>query len=102
MSTLKNKETSIKKSEDEMLNYAFLIEQCISIAPEKGFSVSEMKNIKHLFNRAKAGIVFIGETKKRIGSKIELMENQLPFERLQSATTAKDLYSGKITALNLV
>ena len=46
------------------------------------FGISEMKNIKHLFNRAKAGIVFIGETKKRIGSKIELMENQLPFERL--------------------
>jgi len=43
MSTLKNKETSIKKSEDEMLSYAFLIEQCISVTPEKGFSVSEMK-----------------------------------------------------------
>lgn len=46
------------------------------------FGISEMKNINHLFNRAKAGIVFIGETKKRIGSKIEIMENQLPFERL--------------------
>ncbi len=46
------------------------------------FGISEMKKIKHLFNRAKAGIVFIGETKKRIGSKIEIMENQLPFERL--------------------
>ncbi len=46
------------------------------------FGISEMKNIKQLFNRAKAGIVFIGETKKRIGSKIELIENQLPFERL--------------------
>lgn len=46
------------------------------------FGVSEMKNIKQLINRAKAGIVFIGETKKRIGSKIEIMEDQLPFERL--------------------
>ncbi|MFI0491958.1 AraC family transcriptional regulator [Flavobacterium sp.] len=46
------------------------------------FGISEMKNIKQLFNRAKSGIVFIGETKKRIGSKIELIENQLPFERL--------------------
>lgn len=46
------------------------------------FGISEMKNINHLFNRAKAGLVFIGETKKRLGSKIELMENQLPFERL--------------------
>jgi hypothetical protein len=27
--------------------------------------------------------------------------SELPFERLQSATTAKELYSGKITALNL-
>ena len=46
------------------------------------FGTTEMKNIKHLFNRAKAGIVFIGETKKRIGNKLELIENQLPFERL--------------------
>jgi AraC-like DNA-binding protein len=44
--------------------------------------VSEMKNINHLFNRAKTGLVFIGETKKRLGSKIELMADQLPFERL--------------------
>jgi len=46
------------------------------------FGISEMKNINHLFNRAKAGLVFIGETKKRIGSKLELIESQMPFERL--------------------
>lgn len=46
------------------------------------FGIAEMKNIQHLFNRAKAGLVFIGATKKRLGDKIELMENQLPFERL--------------------
>ena len=46
------------------------------------FGISEMKNINHLFNRAKAGLVFIGETKKRIGSKLELIENQMRFERL--------------------
>ncbi|WP_281337012.1 AraC family transcriptional regulator [Flavobacterium eburneipallidum] len=46
------------------------------------FGIAEMKNIQHLFNRAKAGLVFIGETKNRIGQKIELMENQAPFERL--------------------
>ena len=46
------------------------------------FGISEMKNINHLFNRAKSGLVFIGPTKKRLGSKIELMEDQLPFERL--------------------
>jgi len=48
------------------------------------FGLSEMKNINHLFDRAKAGLVFIGETKKRIGSKLELIENQMPFERLLS------------------
>ena len=46
------------------------------------FGIAEMKNINHLFNRAKAGLVFIGETKKRIGSKLELIENQMPFDRL--------------------
>ncbi|HWR94162.1 MAG TPA: AraC family transcriptional regulator [Flavobacterium sp.] len=46
------------------------------------FGISEMKKINHLFNRAKVGLVFTGETKKRIGSKIELMEDQMPFERL--------------------
>ena len=46
------------------------------------FGIAEMKNINHLFNRAKAGLVFIGETKKRIGSKLELIENQMPFNRL--------------------
>jgi AraC-like DNA-binding protein len=46
------------------------------------FGAAEMKSINHLFNRAKTGLVFIGETKKRLGSKIELMAEQLPFERL--------------------
>ena len=46
------------------------------------FGIAEMKNINHLFNRAKAGLVFIGETKKRIGSKLELIESQMPFDRL--------------------
>jgi AraC-like DNA-binding protein len=44
--------------------------------------ISEMKNIRNLFNQAKAGIAFEGETKKKIGKKIELMEKQSPFERL--------------------
>nr|WP_315148530.1 AraC family transcriptional regulator [uncultured Flavobacterium sp.] len=46
------------------------------------FGISEMKNINHLFNRAKTGLVFIGETKKRLGLKVEAMADQLPFERL--------------------
>lgn len=44
--------------------------------------ISEMKNIRNLFDQAKAGIAFEGETKKKIGKKIELMEKQSPFERL--------------------
>lgn len=48
------------------------------------FSLPEMKNIQRLFNEAKAGIAFEGETKKRIGAKIEIMKAQSPFERLLS------------------
>jgi AraC-like DNA-binding protein len=46
------------------------------------FGTAELKNINNLFNRAKTGLVFIGETKKRLGKKVELMADQLPFERL--------------------
>ncbi len=46
------------------------------------FEVPEMRNIQNLFNQAKAGIAFEGETKKAIGRKIEVMENQAPFDRL--------------------
>jgi AraC-like DNA-binding protein len=46
------------------------------------FEVPEMKNIQNLFNQAKAGIAFEGETKKAIGRKIEVMENQAPFDKL--------------------
>jgi AraC-like DNA-binding protein len=46
------------------------------------FGTAELKNINNLFNRAKTGLVFIGETKKRLGRKVELMADQLPFERL--------------------
>lgn len=46
------------------------------------FGIAELKNINNLFNRAKTGLVFIGETKKRLGRKVEGMADQLPFERL--------------------
>jgi AraC-like DNA-binding protein len=46
------------------------------------FEVPEMKNIQNLFNQAKAGIAFEGETKKAIGKKIEVMEKQAPFDKL--------------------
>jgi AraC-like DNA-binding protein len=48
------------------------------------FDVSEMKNIQTLFNQAKVGIAYNGDIKKRIGAKIELMQNQNPFDKLCS------------------
>lgn len=44
----------------------------------------EMKNISNLFARSKGGIAFYGDTKDRIGAKIEKMEQQSRFERLLS------------------
>lgn len=46
------------------------------------FDIPEMVNIKNLLQQAKTGIAFSGETKRRIGKKIEIMEKQTPFERL--------------------
>ncbi|MFI2743122.1 AraC family transcriptional regulator [Zhouia sp. PK063] len=46
------------------------------------FHIPEMKNIQNIFDRAKTGIAFSGETKKTIGKKIEGLEQQSNFERL--------------------
>jgi len=46
------------------------------------FGTPEARNIRNLFARAKAGIAFEGETKARIGKKIELMAAKPQFERL--------------------
>jgi len=46
------------------------------------FDSPEMKKINKLLLQAKAGIAFGGETKKRIGTKMELMENKSSLERL--------------------
>lgn len=54
------------------------------------FENAEMKKIKHLFDRAKAGLVFTGETKKRIGSKLETIADQMPFERLLTLLSILD------------
>lgn len=48
------------------------------------FDISEMKNIRSLFDQAKAGIAFGGETKKIIGHKIEAMDGQSQLEKLLS------------------
>lgn len=47
-------------------------------------NLPETKSIQELFQQAKGGIAFGGDTKKIIGDRIEAMENQLPFERLLS------------------
>lgn len=69
-------------------------ETVIHIKPEflgnDFFVAPEMKKIQNLFSQAKAGIAFGGETKKRIGKKIEMMEHQLPFERLLTLLSVLD------------
>ncbi|KIC00084.1 AraC family transcriptional regulator [Flavobacterium sp. KMS] len=54
------------------------------------FGVPEMKKVQNVFGQAKAGIAFTGETKERIGKKIEMMENQLPLERLLTLLSILD------------
>ncbi len=46
------------------------------------FDIPEMKNIKALFERAKMGIVYSGESKQVIGERIESLEEKDTFERL--------------------
>lgn len=46
------------------------------------FSLQETKSISELFDKAKGGIAFGDESKKAVGSRIEMMEKQAPFERL--------------------
>ncbi|TRX42404.1 AraC family transcriptional regulator [Flavobacterium restrictum] len=62
----------------------------------------EMKNIQTLFSKAKAGIAFTGETKERIGSKIEIMAHQSPFDRLLTMLSILNEleYSNEFTVLN--
>lgn len=54
------------------------------------FSAPEMKKIQNLLNQAKSGIAFGGETKKRIGTKMDLMENKSPIERLVTLLSILD------------
>ena len=61
-------------------------ETVIQMKPDflgNGFlEIPEMKNIPNLFSKAKSGIAFGTDTKKQIGSIIEMMQNQMPFDRL--------------------
>jgi AraC-like DNA-binding protein/uncharacterized RmlC-like cupin family protein len=51
------------------------------------FNIPEMVAVKNLLQQAKAGIAFLGETKEKIGAKIELMDQLEPFERLMMLWT---------------
>jgi AraC-like DNA-binding protein len=48
------------------------------------FNIPEMKKIQALFTMAKGGIAFHGNTKRKIGDKIEVLEYQTDFNRLLS------------------
>ncbi len=48
------------------------------------FEAPEMKGIRNLLERAKKGIVFHGNTKRRIGALVEALKEKEPFSRLLS------------------
>lgn len=48
------------------------------------FDIPEMRKIQGLFERAKGGIAFSGNAKKKIGDKMEVLEYQTDFQRLLS------------------
>lgn len=48
------------------------------------FTIPEMQKIKNIFEVAKGGIAFSGNTKRKIGEKIEILEYQTDFQRLLS------------------
>ena len=49
---------------------------------EDFFSAKELSGIKNLLERAKKGLVFHGNTKRKIGAQIEALKEKDPFERL--------------------
>lgn len=49
------------------------------------FNIPEMKKIQQLFEMAKGGIAFYGNTKRKIGEKMEILEYQTDFQRLLSS-----------------
>jgi AraC-like DNA-binding protein len=48
------------------------------------FDIPEMEKVKNLFEIAKSGVVFYGETKAILGHKLETLETKNNFERLQT------------------
>ncbi|MFS4494080.1 AraC family transcriptional regulator [Maribacter sp. 2308TA10-17] len=51
---------------------------------ENFFTLPEMEDIENLFEIAKSGVVFYGETKAILGHKLETLENKNSFERLHT------------------
>ncbi len=66
--------TNFEKETVIQLNPAYL--------GETFFELPEVKGIKDLMELAKKGIVFQGDDKKRIGTKIESLVEKTPFEKL--------------------
>ncbi|OAZ04923.1 HTH-type transcriptional activator Btr [Flavobacterium succinicans] len=64
------------------------------------FSIPEMAAVKNLLQQAKAGIAFLGETKEKIGAKIELMNQMNPFDRLMALWSV--LHDMSVSNENLV
>jgi AraC-like DNA-binding protein len=48
------------------------------------FDIPEMRKIQDLFEVAKSGVAFFGDTKRTIGEKMEKLEEQTDFQRLLS------------------
>lgn len=69
---------------DRLNNYKkeTVIQMLPSFLGENFFDREEMKEISALFDRAKSGLVFSGQTKDRIGAAIEELYYQSPFDRV--------------------
>ncbi|MDV7139429.1 AraC family transcriptional regulator [Maribacter sp. TH_r10] len=61
-----------------------VIQMKMDFLGENFFNIPEMVKIQNLFEMAKGGIVFFGETKQRLGKKMEALEHLSNFERLLS------------------
>jgi len=54
------------------------------------FNIPEMEKIQNLLEIAKSGVVFFGDTKARLGSKMEALNEQTNFQRLLSILDVLD------------
>ena len=59
-----------------------VVQMLPSFLGDSFFDLPELKNVSKLLQRAKYGIVFHGEAKRKIGQKIEHLASLLPLERL--------------------